>query len=106
MLKLPFEMLTCDTVTLADPEFVSVKLWFAFEPTGTFPNPTLNGFAERSPTEGLGPGEDALVNPEQPATPEMMMQATMAKASFGIALRWLAKRVVDATRCVSMRDPF
>jgi len=80
-----------------------VKLWLALDPTGTLPNPTLDGLAESAPTAGFGFGEDALVRPEHPDNPEAMtIPATMIKASRLTVPGRIAKGAIVGVRLVSI----
>jgi len=59
---------------------VRVKFCVALDPTGTLPNPTLDGLAESAPVPGFG--DAALVRPEHPDNPEAMrIPAMMIKTN-------------------------
>ncbi|MHB8413638.1 MAG: hypothetical protein ACYDDI_17070 [Candidatus Acidiferrales bacterium] len=80
-----------------------MKFWFALDPTGTLPNPTLEGLAESAPTAGFGFGEAALVRPEHPDKPEAMtIPAMIIKMNRLTVYGRTAEGAIAGIRLVSM----
>ncbi|MHB8524801.1 MAG: hypothetical protein ACYDD2_01405 [Candidatus Acidiferrales bacterium] len=80
-----------------------MKSWVVLDPTGTLPNPTLNGLAESTPIPGFEFGAAALVRPEHPDKPAAMtIAAVMIKTKrFRVPLR-IAKGMIAGVRFISM----